>query len=87
MPARILLQVATVILLGVMNSYFLAMTDAWLWMALFGVLFPIIGLVDWALVRRRELPNIADRLLGYLLAGQVAVFALAGQPYWSSPAG
>lgn len=83
MQTRTVLQLVAIVLLASMNSYFLAIAGAWLWMALLGVLFPVIGLVDWALVRKRESPKLADRLLGYLLAGLAAILALAGRPYLS----
>jgi hypothetical protein len=80
---RIALQVGGVVFAGAVSAYALALANAWVFMVLFGILYPLAGLGDWALTRRRKSPEVADRTLGYLLAGQIAIFALASRPYWS----
>jgi hypothetical protein len=80
---RSIMQAGTVILAGAANTYILATSGAWIWMTLFGILLPIVGLVDWLFTRKREAPMAADRIINYLLAGQIAIFALASRPFWS----
>lgn len=81
---RSIMQIGTVVLAGIMNTYILAMGGAWVWMALFGILFPAVGLYDWVVARKREPPEQVNRIIAYLLAGQIAIFALASRPTWSN---